>query len=132
MILGIGSDLVDMRRVEAVLLRRGERFLRRVFTQGERETANGRGDPVPTYAKRFAAKEACAKALGSGIWRHGVHFTDIEVANDGNGKPVILLTGAALAWLQAMTPAGKRASVHLSLTDEPPYAQAFVVIEAES
>ena len=128
MIVGIGSDLCDIRRIAETLERHGERFTHRVFTEGERDKAAGRADPAPTYARRFAAKEACAKALGVGI--AGLAWTHIEVASDPRGKPTLRLTGGAAARLAEITPEGLRAHLHLSLTDDPPYALAFVVIEA--
>ena len=129
MILGIGADLADIRRVAQTLERFGARFTDRIFTDLERARAARRGDAAAAYAKRFAAKEACAKALGTGL-RHGVFWRDMGVANLASGQPTLALTGGALARLQAITPPGCEAVVHLSLTDEPPYAQAFVVIEA--
>jgi len=132
MILGIGNDLVDIRRIENALQIHGQRFRDRCFTNAEQAKAEeriGRGLESHTYAKRFAAKEACAKALGTGM-SEGVRFKDIEVINDEKGVPCLHLHGAALARLQALTPKGDAANLHLSFTDEPPYAQAFVVIEA--
>jgi holo-[acyl-carrier protein] synthase len=129
MILGIGSDLIDITRIEATLTRRGDRFVQRLFTPIEQATAKRRANPVPTYAKRFAAKEACAKALGTGIHR-GVFFRDMGVVNLPSGQPTMALTGGALERLQEMTPAGMTARIHLSITDDHPWAQAFVVIEA--
>jgi holo-[acyl-carrier protein] synthase len=130
MILGIGSDLVDIRRIEKVITRHGERFLLRVFTEAERVKADRRAARIETYAKRFAAKEACAKALGTGF-RHGVFFRDLGVVNLPSGRPTMLLTGGALARLKAITPAGYKVRIDLSLTDEYPTAQALVVISAE-
>jgi holo-[acyl-carrier protein] synthase len=129
MILGIGSDLTDIRRIEATLGRFGERFLERCFTDVERGKALGRHIPGPTLARRFAAKEACAKALGTGL-RRGVFWRDMGVVNLRSGQPTLALTGGAADRLAAMTPAGMSAFIHLSMTDDPPYAQAFVVIEA--
>ena len=129
MIVGIGSDLTDIRRIEATLTRFGERFARRVFTEIERGRAGRNGDPAATYAKRFAAKEACAKALGTGM-RRGVAWRDMGVVNLPSGRPTMALTGGAAARLTAIIPPGWRPVIHLSLTDEHPYAQAFVVIEA--
>ena len=129
MIIGLGSDLCDARRIDAVLKRHGERFLNRIFTPTERAKAERRANRVETYAKRFAAKEACAKALGTGI-RRGVFWRDMGVVNMRSGQPSMALTGGALARLQEMTPAGHKAVIHLSLTDDHPYAQAFVIIEA--
>jgi holo-[acyl-carrier protein] synthase len=129
MILGIGSDLCDIRRIERSLERFGERFTHRIFTEGERTRSERRRLPAPSYARRFAAKEACAKALGTGM-RRGVFWRDMEVVNLPGGRPVMRLTGGALERLHAMTPSGHEAVVHVSLTDDPPVAQAFVVIEA--
>lgn len=132
MIIGTGSDLLDIRRLEKVLERFGERFINRCFTAEEREKAERRrpgGTHIATYAKRFAAKEACSKALGTGF-SHGVFMKDIGVVNDYAGKPALKLTGGALKRLQELTPAGMTASIHLTLTDEPPIAKAFVIIEA--
>ena len=129
MILGIGSDLVDVRRIERTIERHGERFLDRVFTATERAKAEGRAGRVATYAKRFAAKEACAKALGTGI-RHGVWWRDMGVVNLSSGRPTMNLTGGALARLNAITPAGCEARIDLTITDEGPMAQALVVISA--
>lgn len=129
MILGIGSDLCDIRRIERSLARFGERFTHRLFTAGERARSDRRAAPSPSYARRFAAKEACSKALGTGM-RRGVFWRDMEVVNLPGGRPTMRLTGGALARLTAMTPSGHAAVVHVSLTDEPPMAQAFVVIEA--
>ena len=129
MILGIGSDLSDIRRIEASLARFGDRFKTRVFTETERTRSDRKADRAASYAKRFAAKEACAKALGTGI-RRGVFWRDMGVVNMRSGQPTMALTGGALERLKAMTPAGSRAVIHLSLTDDHPYAQAFVIIEA--
>ena len=129
MILGIGSDLSDIRRIEASLARFGERFTHRVFTEVERTRSERKPDRASSYAKRFAAKEACAKALGTGI-RRGVFWRDMGVVNMRSGQPTMALTGGALERLQALTPDGCEAVIHLSLTDDHPYAQAFVVIEA--
>lgn len=127
MILGLGSDLVDIRRIEKVLARHGDRFIQRVFTPVEREKAERRATRIDTYAKRFAAKEACAKALGTGF-RKGVFFRDLGVVNLPGGRPTMALTGGALARLQAITPQGFTARIDLSLTDEYPLAQAIVII----
>ena len=129
MIVGIGSDLCDIRRLAEVLERHGERFVARCFTDTERRKAERRADRAGTYAKRFAAKEACAKALGTGI-RNGVFWRDMGVVNRPSGQPTLHLTGGAAERLGAIVPAGHVAVIHLSLTDEHPYAQAFVVIEA--
>ncbi len=130
MIIGIGTDLVDIRRIEKTIARHGERFLNRVFTETERERADRRANRIDTYAKRFAAKEACAKALGTGF-RRGVFFRDLGVVNLPSGKPTLQLTGGALKRLEAMTPAGYRTQIDLALTDEWPIAQAVVVISAD-
>ena len=129
MILGIGSDLCDIRRIERSLERFGERFTHRIFTAGERARSERRAAAAASYARRFAAKEACAKALGTGL-RAGVFWRDMEVVNLASGRPTMRLTGGALERLQAMLPPGHEAVVHVSLTDDPPLAQAFVVIEA--
>lgn len=131
MILGIGNDMVDIRRIERALARHGERFTERVFTAAERETAERRGERTraATYAKRFAAKEAAAKALGTGI-AAGVFLRDLGVVNLGSGQPTLAMTGAAAAHLARLAPPGTEARVALSMTDEYPYASAFVVISA--
>jgi holo-[acyl-carrier protein] synthase len=129
MIIGIGNDLTNIERIEATLAKYGERFVRRVFTPAEQAKAAQRATPAATYAKRFAAKEACAKALGTGIYR-GVFFRDMGVVNLPTGQPTLELSGGALERLRAMTPAGMTAKIHLTLTDDHPWAQALVVIEA--
>jgi holo-[acyl-carrier protein] synthase len=129
MILGIGSDLCDIRRIEKTLARHPERFTQRVFTEIERARAERKANRAATYAKRFAAKEACAKALGTGMNR-GVFWRDMGVVNQRSGQPTMLLTGGAAARLASLTPAGHTALIHLTITDDHPYAQAFVVIEA--
>ena len=129
MILGIGSDLIDIRRVEKVIAKHGERFLSRIFTDVERAKAERRKLGVETYAKRFAAKEACSKALGTGI-RQGVWWRDMGVINLPGGRPSMRLTGGARKRLEAMTPPGHEARIDLSITDEYPMAQAFVIISA--
>ena len=129
MIIGIGSDLCDIRRIEKSLARFGERFTGRVFTPGEREKSEARANRAGSYARRFAAKEACSKALGTGM-RAGVFWRDMEVVNLPGGKPTMRLTGGALERLARMVPDGHEPVVHVSLTDDPPLAQAFVVIEA--
>ena len=129
MILGLGSDLSDIRRIQESLDRFGDRFKQRVFTELERTRSDRKVDAAASYAKRFAAKEACAKALGTGM-RRGVFWRDMGVINMRSGQPTMALTGGALARLQEMTPAGMKAVIHLSLTDDHPYAQAFVIIEA--
>ena len=130
MILGIGSDICDVRRIEQTLARHGERFITRIFTEVERATAERRARRAETYAKRFAAKEACAKALGTGF-RAGVFFRDMGVVNLPSGRPTMALTGGALARLQAITPRGYAARIDVTITDEGPTAQAFVLISAE-
>jgi holo-[acyl-carrier protein] synthase len=129
MIIGLGSDIVDIRRIARVVDKYGERFLGRIFTSAERAKAERRAKPMETYAKRFAAKEACAKALGTGF-RRGVFWRDLGVVNLPGGKPSMQLTGGALKRLQAITPPGCEASIDVSLTDEGPTAQAIVVISA--
>ena len=129
MILGIGTDLVDIRRIEQTIARHGERFINRIYTEAERARAERKQNRIDTYAKRFAAKEACAKALGTGF-RNGVFFRDMGVVNLPSGKPTLRLTGGALTRLQAITPAGYDAQIDLAITDEYPLAQAFVVISA--
>jgi holo-[acyl-carrier protein] synthase len=129
MILGIGSDLIDIRRIEQTIARHGERFLGRIFTETERGKAERRANRIDTYAKRFAAKEACAKALGTGL-RLGVFWRDMGVVNLPSGKPTMLLTGGALRRLQAITPKGFVAQIDLTITDERPIAQALVIISA--
>ena len=129
MIVGIGSDLSDIRRVAKTLDRFGERFTARIFTETERARSERKPDRASSYAKRFAAKEACAKALGTGI-RRGVFWKDMGVVNARSGQPTMVLTGGAAARLLALMPEGHVPSIHLSLTDDHPYAQAFVIIEA--
>ena len=129
MILGLGSDLVDIRRIEKVLERHGDRFIQRIFTPIERAKAERRATRIDTYAKRFAAKEACSKALGTGF-RNGVFFRDMGVVNLPSGRPTMSLTGGALARLKEITPDGFEARIDISLTDEYPLAQAIVIISA--
>jgi holo-[acyl-carrier protein] synthase len=129
MILGLGSDISDVRRVAKVIERHGDRFLSRVFTETERARADRRKNRVETYAKRFAAKEACAKALGTGI-RSGVWWRDMGVVNMPSGRPSMKLTGGALKRLQAITPSGYEAQIDLTISDEGPMAVAFVIISA--
>jgi holo-[acyl-carrier protein] synthase len=128
-IIGIGNDLVDIRRIESSLERFGDRFVRRIFTETEQKRSEGRATRAASYAKRFAAKEACAKALGTGL-RRGVFWRDMGVVNLKGGKPTLALTGGALARLAEITPAGMSPQIDLSLTDEYPLAQAFVIITA--
>lgn len=131
MILGLGSDICDIRRVEAAIARHGDRFLLRVFTELERARAMRRTEKIraATFAKRFAAKEAAAKALGTGF-RHGVFFSDLGVVNLPTGQPTLLMTGGAAARLAAITPSGMQAALALTMTDEYPYAYAQVIISA--
>lgn len=132
MIVGIGSDILDIRRFQSVFERFENRFIEKHFTTEEKakaERRRGAGTHIATYAKRFAAKEAVSKALGTGF-SHGVYLKDIGVVNDKAGKPSIVLTGGALIRLQSMIKTGKSAQIHLTLTDEPPLVQAFVVIES--
>ena len=129
MIIGIGSDLMDIRRIEKSLERYGERFIQRIYTEVEQARSEGRRARAASYAKRFAAKEACAKALGTGI-SQGVFWRDMGVANLPGGKPTMQLSGGALARLEKLLPAGHRAAIHLTITDDYPLAQAFVIIEA--
>jgi holo-[acyl-carrier protein] synthase len=129
LIVGIGSDLSDIRRIEASLERFGQRFTQRCFTEIERARSERKPDRASSYAKRFAAKEACAKALGTGM-RRGVFWRDMGVVNMRSGQPTMALTGGAAARLAVLMPAGHKPVIHLSLTDDHPYAQAFVIIEA--
>jgi len=131
MIIGIGNDLTNIERITETLNKFGDRFVQRVFTPTEQAKALKRTETIraATFAKRFAAKEACAKALGTGIYR-GVFFRDMGVINLPSGKPTLELTGGALEKLRALTPVGMTAKIHLTLTDDHPWAQAFVVIEA--
>jgi len=131
MILGLGADLCDIRRVERVLAAHGERFLLRVFTETERARGARRTEKLraPTFAKRFAAKEACAKALGTGF-RQGVFMSDLGVVNLKSGQPTLVLTGGALIRLEKITPSGMTPQIALTMTDEPPYAFAQVIISA--
>jgi holo-[acyl-carrier protein] synthase len=128
MILGLGSDTIDIRRIEKTIDRFGERFLNRLFTDIERGKSDRRRDRAASYAKRFAAKEACSKALGTGM--HGVAWREMGVVNLPSGKPTMQLTGKAAERLTAMTPAGHRAQIDISLTDDFPLAQAIVIISA--
>jgi holo-[acyl-carrier protein] synthase len=129
MIIGTGNDIVDIRRVEKVLERHGERFVQRVFTQVEIAKSERRRLRAASYAKRFSAKEACAKALGTGLSR-GVFWRDMGVVNLPSGKPTMALTGGAALRLAELMPAGHTAAIHLTITDEFPLAQAYVIIEA--
>jgi len=129
MILGVGSDLVDVRRIEHVIARHGDRFISRIFTETERAKAERRVTRIATYAKRFAAKEACAKALGTGF-RAGVFWRDLGVINLPSGRPTMQLTGGALERLRAITPPDHEARIDLTITDEGPMALALVIISA--
>jgi len=129
MIIGLGNDIVDIRRIEKALERWGERFTMRSFTEVERRKSDRRAQRAASYAKRFAAKEACSKALGTGF-SHGVFMKDLGVVNEPSGKPTMALTGGAKSHLERMTPKGTTARVHLTITDDYPYAQAIVIIEA--
>jgi holo-[acyl-carrier protein] synthase len=129
MILGVGSDLIDIRRIEAAIARFGDRFIDRIFTEAERRRCERRANPGPSYARRFAAKEAAAKALGTGF-RSGVFWRDLGVVNMPSGQPGMRLTGGALRRLEALTPKGMAARLDVTLTDEPPLAQAVVIITA--
>ena len=130
MILGIGNDLIDIRRIEKTLERFGERFMNRIYTEEERRRAERRPlTRAATYAKRFAAKEACAKALGTGL-RRGVFWRDMKVANLASGQPTLTLSGGAAERLTAMTPPGMVAQINLTMTDDHPWAEAMVIISA--
>ncbi len=129
MILGLGSDIIDIRRIESTIERFGERFIGRIYTDIERTKSDRRAKRAASYAKRFAAKEACAKALGTGF-RRGVFFRDLGVVNLPSGKPSMVLTGGALRRLQELTPEGMTAQIDLSITDDDPMAQAIVLITA--
>ena len=129
MILGIGNDLIDIRRIEATIARYGDRFLNRVFTPTERAKSDRRRERAASYAKRFAAKEACSKALGTGL-RKGVFWRDMGVVNLPSGRPTLKLTGGAAEHLHRMTPEGHEARIDLTITDDFPLAQAIVIISA--
>ena len=129
MIIGVGADLCDIRRIQRSLERFGDRFKQRCFTELEQVRSDRKPDPAWSYAKRFAAKEACAKALGTGM-RTDVYWRDMGVVNQRSGQPTLALTGHAAEHLQRLTPPGHEPRIHLTLSDEHPYALAFVVIEA--
>ncbi|TPK77042.1 holo-ACP synthase [Mesorhizobium sp. B2-4-12] len=129
MIIGIGSDLIDITRIEKSLERHGQRFIQRIYTELEQARSENRRARAASYAKRFAAKEACAKALGTGL-AQGVFWRDMGVVNLPSGAPTMALTGGALARLEKILPRGHRAAIHLTITDDFPLAQAFVIIEA--
>ena len=130
MILGIGNDVIDIRRIEKAIERHGNRFLHRIFTEAERARSEGKLGRAASYAKRFAAKEACAKALGTGL-RQGVFWRDMGVVNLRSGRPTLMLTGGAALQLERITPRGYEPHVHLTLTDDFPLAQAVVIISCE-
>lgn len=130
MIIGLGQDMVDIRRIARTLERYGDRFKARVYTELEIAKAESRNRSTETYAKRFAAKEACAKALGTGVPRRGVHWTHMGVINLPSGKPTMALTGGAATRLAEILPDGHEAAIHLTITDDDPWAQAMVIIEA--
>lgn len=129
MIIGIGNDIIDIRRIEKTIERFGRRFIERIYTQTEQMKSEARRERAASYAKRFAAKEACSKALGTGL-RRGVYWRDMGVVNLRSGQPTMALTGGALARLQEMTPPGMEAVIHLTITDDFPQAQAIVIISA--
>lgn len=129
MIIGLGNDLIDIRRIERMLERHGERFRMRVFTETERTRSDKRKSPGASYAKRFAAKEACSKALGTGF-RKGIFWRDLGVVNLRSGRPTMVLTGGALERLQTITPTGMKSKIDLTITDDYPMAQAVVIISA--
>ena len=129
MIIGIGNDVIDIRRIEETLEKYGERFIQRLFTEVEIRKSEKRAQRAASYAKRFAAKEACSKALGTGF-RAGVFWKDMGVVNEPSGKPTMKLTGGAKENLDRITPAGHRVLIHVTITDDFPYAHAFVMIEA--
>lgn len=129
MIIGIGSDLIDIRRIEKTLERFGDRFVRRLYTDVEQRKSDRRANRAASYAKRFAAKEACSKALGTGF-RNGVYWRDLGVVNLPSGRPTMVLTGGAAAHLQTLLPPGTRAQIDLTITDDVPLAQAIVIISA--
>lgn len=129
MIIGLGNDLIDIRRIEQTLERYGERFLDRIFTDIERERSDRRNQRAASYAKRFAAKEACSKALGTGLSK-GVFWRDMGVVNLSSGRPTLALTGGAAARLDSITPSGHTARIDLTITDDFPLAQAIVIISA--
>ena len=129
MILGIGNDIIDIKRIERTLERYGDRFVERLFTDIERQKSERRRNRAASYAKRFAAKEACSKALGTGM-RQGVFWRDMGVVNLRSGQPTMALTGGAATRLNEMTPQGMQAQIHLTITDDDPHAQAIVIISA--
>ena len=130
MIIGLGNDLIDIRRIEKTLEKFGERFTERVFTEVERTKSDRRAARAASYAKRFAAKEACAKALGTGVPRRGVHWQHMGVVNLPSGQPTLDLTGGAAERLKELTPMGMKARIDVTITDDYPLAQAIVIISA--
>ena len=129
MIIGLGNDMVDIRRIEQTLERYGDRFVARIFTDIEQKKSDRRAQRAASYAKRFAAKEACSKALGTGF-RRGVFWKDMGVVNEPSGRPTMQLTGGAKEQLERITPIGHQVKIQLTITDDYPYAQAIVIIEA--
>lgn len=129
MIIGIGNDLVDIRRIEQTIARHGDAFIARCFTPREQEIASSKPDQAAYYAKRFAAKEAFLKALGTGF-ANGISWQDISISNDEKGKPLVDVSGKAAQHLDQLVPDDAHVHIHLSLSDEPPYAQSFIIIEA--
>jgi len=129
MIIGLGNDMIDIRRIAETLEKHGERFIKRIFTDVEVRKSERRAARAASYAKRFAAKEACSKALGTGFHR-GVFWKDMGVVNEPSGKPTMVLTGGALEQLRRITPPGHTARIHVTITDDHPWAQAIVMIEA--
>ena len=129
MIIGIGNDIIDIRRIEKTIARFGDKFIQRIFTEVEQKKSDRRANRAASYAKRYAAKEACSKALGTGF-RAGIFWKDMGVVNLPSGKPTMALTGGAAAWLAKILPQGHKAAIHLTITDDFPLAQAFVIIEA--
>ena len=129
MIIGLGNDVIDIRRIEATIARFGDRFIERIFTDTERRKSDRRANRAASYAKRFAAKEACSKALGTGL-RHGVFWRDMGVVNLPSGRPTLVLTGGAAEQLARLTPPGHIARIDLTITDDFPTAQAIVIISA--
>ena len=130
MIIGLGNDLIDIRRIERTLERFGDRFIQRVFTEVEQAKSDRRAERAASYAKRFAAKEACAKALGTGVPRRGVHWADLGVVNLPSGKPTMALSNGAARRLEEITPPGMSAQIDITITDDYPLAQAIVIISA--
>ena len=130
MIIGVGNDMIDIRRIEASIERFGDRFINRIFTQIEQAKSDKRKQRAASYAKRFAAKEACSKALGTGF-RKSVYWRDMGVVNEPSGRPTMKLTGGALKQLESLMPSGCKPVIHVTITDDFPWAQAFVIISAE-